>query len=224
MTSNVVLSGVQRVYDGFGDEGEVVALENISFCMPAGESLAIVGPSGAGKTTLLQIIAGLDRPTAGEVHIAGQNISELGDKELSRFRNRAIGFVFQFFNLQSYFTAQENVAFPMLLAGAKKHVAMERAYTLLDQIGMGERAHHYPAALSGGEMQRVAVARAIINEPKLILADEPTANLDEKNAHLIIELLQGIVSQGVTLIVITHDSRISRRFSKVLRLQKGRII
>jgi len=224
MESTISLSGVRRVYSGNGDEGEVIALDNISFRMKAGESVAVVGPSGAGKTTFLQIVAGLDAPTAGEVLIAGQNINELKDKQLSRFRNQTIGFVFQFFNLQNYFTAQENVAFPMLLAGAKKQVAMRRAYDLLAQVGLEARATHFPSALSGGEMQRVAIARALVNSPKLILADEPTANLDERNAQLVIELLQKVVSQGVSLIVITHDSRISRQFDRVLRLQAGRIV
>ncbi len=225
MEKTIQLNKVGRSYPGRGGEGEVIALSNISFQVQAGETVAVVGQSGAGKTTLLQLMAGLDKPSSGTVHIAGHDINTLNDQALSRFRNQTIGFVFQFFNLQPYFTAQENVAFPLLLRGEKKGVAMRRAHELLAAMGLSERTAHFPATLSGGEMQRVAVARALISEPKLILADEPTANLDEDNAHAIIDLLQSSArDRGMSVIVITHDSRISKRFDKILRLQKGKML
>lgn len=224
METTIELTNVQRIYPDSYGQGSVVALDNISFAARAGETVAIVGASGAGKTTLLQIIAGLDKPTGGTVYVAGQDVSALSDSALSRFRNRTIGFVFQFFNLQSYFTAQENVALPMLLAGKRKSLAMRHSFELLDKVGLADRAKHYPAALSGGEMQRVAIARALSNGPKLLLADEPTANLDEKNATAIIGLLRDIAtSRGVSIVAITHDSRLSRQFDRTLVLKKGKI-
>ncbi len=225
MGKTIQLNKVDRSYPGYGDGGEVVALNNISFQVEAGETVAIVGQSGAGKTTLLQLMAGLDKPTSGTIIVAGRDINTLSDAELSRFRNQTIGFVFQFFHLQPYFTAQENVAFPLLLRGEKKDIAMRRAHELITSVGLAERAAYFPATLSGGEMQRVAVARALITEPRLILADEPTANLDEDNAHAIIDLLQNSArGKGMSVIVITHDSRISRRFDKILHLKKGEML
>lgn len=200
---------------------KILALNNISFNLPEGESMAIIGSSGSGKTTLLHILGGLDKPNSGEVRINNQILNKLNDNELSKFRNKTIGFVFQFFYLQDYLTARENVALPLILAGENTKRSLEKAEMLLNQVGLSHRFNHYPNEISGGEMQRIAVARALIHDPKIILADEPTGNLDKENAENILNIFDEIAKTGVSVVVITHDNWISKRFKNVLRLSKG---
>lgn len=200
---------------------KILALNNISFNLPEGESMAIIGSSGSGKTTLLHILGGLDKPNSGEVRINNQILNKLNDNELSKFRNKTIGFVFQFFYLQDYLTARENVALPLILAGENTKRSLEKAEMLLNQVGLSHRFNHYPNEISGGEMQRIAVARALIHDPKIILADEPTGNLDKENAENILNIFDEIAKTGVSVVVITHDNWISKRFKNVLRLNKG---
>jgi ABC-type lipoprotein export system ATPase subunit len=218
----VHLTGIRKEY--VSGKGKTVALDHLDLTVPAGESLAIVGPSGSGKTTLLQIIGGLDKPSNGTVEIAGKQINNLHDKDLSEFRNKTIGFVFQFFNLQDYFTAKENVALPLLLARIPAPEAMNRAEELLHQVGLADRMNHTPKTMSGGEMQRVAVARALANKPKLILADEPTGNLDAENAERVMNLFTEIANQGISIIAITHDTWVSNQFKKTLKIVKGKVV
>lgn len=187
----------------------LVVFENLSWSVDGGTSVAIVGASGAGKSTLLHVLGGLDAPTAGEVRIGGTSLWELSATERARFRNRTIGFVFQFHHLLPEFTALENVALPMQMAGVGWKESRRRARLLLERVGLGERQHHLPAELSGGESQRVALARALANAPSLLLADEPTGNLDERTAADVLELLHELRrDQGVTLVLVTHDSRL----------------
>jgi ABC-type lipoprotein export system ATPase subunit len=216
------LQGVRKEF--VGAQGAIVALDNLSVTLKKGESLAIVGPSGSGKTTLLQLVGGLDVPSKGKVTVAGQDLSALSDTALAKFRNKTIGFIFQFFNLQGYFTAQENVAFPLILGGMSTKQASEKAAKLLKQVGLQDRLDHVPAQMSGGEMQRVAVARALAQDPQLLLADEPTANLDAENAARVVELLHAVAKSGTTLVVITHDSALAKQFQHTLHLSKGKAV
>jgi len=200
-----------------------VAIKDISFSLDEKESLAIIGPSGSGKTTLLNMIGGLDKPSKGMVLIDGKDVSKMNDGQLSKFRNKTIGFIFQFFNLQDYLRAEENVMIPLLLAGVKYSVAQQKAVQLLEKVGLANRVKYYPKQLSGGELQRVAVARSLANDPKILLADEPTANLDRASANTILELFEDIGKNGVSVVVITHDPLVSNRFENVLHIADGEI-
>ncbi|MBL8014705.1 MAG: ABC transporter ATP-binding protein [Candidatus Doudnabacteria bacterium] len=199
------------------------ALDDVSFSLPAGESMAIIGPSGSGKTTLLHLLGGLDKPSAGNVSVNGQELTGLSDKELSMFRNQTIGFVFQFFYLNEYLNVFHNIALPMWLAGKSGGAVDQRVNQLIERVGLIDRATHFPSQLSGGEMQRVAVARALANEPKLILADEPTGNLDRDNAENILQIFDEISDSGVSIVAITHDKYVADRFDHVVKLNKGRL-
>lgn len=199
----------------------VRALKNISFRLPSGESLGVFGSSGSGKTTLLQLIGGLESPTSGEVIVDGQALGTLSDNELSAFRNRTIGFVFQFFYLQEYLSALENVMLPALLSGDTSPKTEARARELLAQFGLADKMKQRPNSLSGGEMQRVAIARALINQPKLILADEPTGNLDRENAELILDVFEEVARSGVSVVIITHDESLRERFRNTIHLTKS---
>ncbi len=191
--------------------------------MKAGQRLAIVGPSGSGKSTLIGLMAGLDQPTSGEILIDGTDITRLGEDALARLRGRAIGFVFQFFHLVPSLTAFENVLVPMEIAGRRG--AAERARALLDEVGLSGRGHHYPSQLSGGEQQRVAVARALSNEPAVIMADEPTGNLDSTNGQHVIDLLFDVhARRGTTLVLVTHDAALAARADVQLSLRDGRVV
>ncbi|MBN2015977.1 ABC transporter ATP-binding protein [Candidatus Dojkabacteria bacterium] len=202
----------------------LVALDNVSFSLNEGEDMAIIGPSGSGKTTLLNLIGGLDRPTKGKVIINNQDITRLKDKELSKFRNQTIGFVFQFFNLQEYLKAYENVMIPMLFAGIKPSKAKEKAEKLIESVGLADRENYYPRQLSGGEMQRIAIARSLANDPKILLADEPTANLDKESAQNVLEIFDRITKDsGVSVIVITHDPNICKKFKNIIHIRDGKI-
>lgn len=219
MANIIEAKGLTRKYqDG---NSVTCALNNVSISLPEGESIAIIGTSGSGKTTLLQLLGGLDYPTSGEVFVDGKSLNNLNDNELSHFRNKTIGFVFQFFHLQDYLTAKENVALPMIIAGKDSEYAYLHAEKLLDQVGLSHRINHTPKKMSGGEMQRVAIARALANEPKIIMADEPTGNLDKENAKNVLEVLDKIAESGVSVLMITHDEQMSHRYQHVLRLDKG---
>jgi putative ABC transport system ATP-binding protein len=202
---------------------EVHVLTDVSLDVPAGQFLAIAGPSGSGKSTLLGLIAGLDQPTAGRIEVAGVEITGLDEDGLARFRRDRIGYVFQSFHLLPTLTAAENVAVPLELAGETDAAA--RAAALLAEVGLAERAHHYPVQLSGGEQQRVAVARAMARRPALLLADEPTGNLDSATGKQIIELLVGMNRRlGATLVLVTHDAALAAHADRVVTLRDGRIV
>ena len=201
----------------------VDVLTGVSLDVPTGQFLAIAGASGSGKSTLLGLIAGLDQPTAGRIEVAGVDITALDEDALARFRRDHVGYVFQSFHLLPTLTAQENVAVPLELAGEAGAAA--RAAELLGEVGLAERAHHYPAQLSGGEQQRVAVARAMARRPALLLADEPTGNLDSATGKQIIELLVGMNRRlGSTLVLVTHDTALAAHADRVITLRDGRVV
>lgn len=203
--------------------GALLVLNDVSFSIRAQATCAIVGPSGSGKTTLLGLCAGLDRPTAGSVVLDGQRLEELDEDGRARFRNRAVGFVFQNFQLIPTLTALENVMVPLELRGGRQ--VRERAAALLEKVGLVERLNHYPVQLSGGEQQRVALARAFINEPRILFADEPTGNLDAETGHTIVERLFELNrAYGTTLVLITHDIELAERADFLIRLKGGQIV
>ena len=192
--------------------------------VPTGEILAIVGASGVGKSTLLHLIGGLDLPTRGEIFYEDQNIFDLNDKRLDRFRNQEVGFVFQFHHLLGEFTALENVAMAALIASENSEDGFSRARDLLDYVGLGSRLAHYPSQLAGGERQRVAIARAVINQPQVVLADEPTGNLDHKTSEVVLDLLWDLNKRlGQTLIVVTHNQAIAQRADRHIHLVDGKV-
>jgi putative ABC transport system ATP-binding protein len=203
--------------------GLVEILKGVSLDVPAGQSLAIVGPSGSGKTSLLMILAGLERATRGDVHVAGRDFNALDEDRMALARGEDIGIVFQSFHLIPTMTALENVALPLEFAGASG--ARDRARVLLSDVGLGPRLDHFPAQLSGGEQQRVALARALAPEPKLLLADEPTGNLDGKTGRQVVELLFGLKQRsGATLVLVTHDDRLAGACERTIRMADGKIV
>ncbi len=205
-------------------EHSVNALDGVEFIVEEGEFVAIMGPSGSGKSTLLHLIGGLDQPSTGEVTLNGQRLSLMKDKQITLMRRRNIGFVFQFFNLLPTLSAQENITLPLLIDGKKLNLYEERLDTILDLIGLRERRNHKPEQLSGGEQQRVAIARALITEPAIILADEPTGNLDSKTGMTIMRLLRRSCEElGQTIIVVTHDPRAASTSDRVVFLRDGQI-
>jgi len=204
-------------------EGELAILDGVSLELGKGDSLAIVGTSGSGKSTLLGLLAGLDLPSSGEVVLAGHRLAELNEDERARVRSRHVGFVFQSFQLLDSLDALENVMLPLELHG--RHDAREKAQELLERVGLGARLHHYPRQLSGGEQQRVAVARAFAAEPDILFADEPTGNLDSKTGAHITELLFQLNREhATTLVLVTHEERLARRCGHLLRLEGGRVL
>jgi lipoprotein-releasing system ATP-binding protein len=221
------LTRVTRRYDSPNQSGALTVLSEVSLEVAPGESLAIVGPSGSGKSTLLQIIGTLDRPTSGSVMFSEQDLGTLDDQQLAAVRNRQIGFIFQAHYLLPQCTVLENVLVPTLASAeaAARDGAGKRAERLLKRVGLGERTSHRPGELSGGERQRVAVVRALINQPRLLLADEPTGSLDQTSARELGQLLLELNrEEGVTLIVVTHAPDLARRMSRVLELKEGRLV
>jgi putative ABC transport system ATP-binding protein len=215
------LREVSKRYDG---EPPVYALREVSLEVWQGELLAIVGPSGSGKTTLLHVIGTLDRPSSGVVSITGVDVASLSDRELAALRARSIGFVFQQFFLAEHSTALENVAEGLLYGGAAVTVRRERAAQTLARVGLAERASFRPSKLSGGERQRVAIARALVGAPAIVLADEPTGNLDSASGTAIVELLEELHAQGATIIVITHDHALAARLPRQVQMLDGQIV
>ncbi len=204
---------------------DVEALRGVDMQIPAGCIVAVTGKSGAGKSTLLHIIGTLDRPTSGQVILNGTDVSHMTDQQSSHFRNASVGFVFQMNNLLNEFSAIENVMLPGLIAGAAKQMVTDRAARLLDAVGLGQRLHHRPGELSGGEQQRVAIARALIMAPPILLADEPTGNLDQKTSLAIQELLMQICAENqVTMLLVTHDLDLAKRMPAQLVMEDGRVI
>ncbi len=222
--SNIVaIRELSKVYQQ-GDIS-VTALNRISLEIGAGEFLALMGPSGSGKSTLLHIIAGVDRPTSGQCEVRGVDVTKLGESELADWRNRTVGFVFQTFNLIPVLTAFENVELPLLLTKLKKRERREQVNTALELVGLADRARHLPRQLSGGQEQRVAIARALVTDPSLIVADEPTGNLDSNSAHDILSILQSL-SRGIgkTIILVTHDPKAAAFASRTIHLEKGELV
>jgi lipoprotein-releasing system ATP-binding protein len=205
-------------------EVRVEVLNDVNLSIGPGERVAIVGSSGSGKTTLLQLIGGLDLPTSGEISIAGQRIDQLNDAQRGELRNRAVGFVYQFHHLLPEFSALENVAMPLLVRRTPINEAKAQAQALLERVGLGARLTHRPSQLSGGERQRAAVARALVTKPKVVLADEPTGNLDGANAHQVFELMLELNREvGTALVIVTHAPELAARMQRVLTLNDGRI-
>jgi lipoprotein-releasing system ATP-binding protein len=216
---------IHKIYRAGGNGQGIHVLKGISLSILKGEMIAIVGPSGAGKSTLLHILGGLDRPTDGSVTYGGVNIATMTDSALAEFRNKKVGFIFQFHHLLPEFTAAENVAMPAFIQGSRLSKALKRANELLDEIGLSHRSQHYPSQLSGGEQQRVAVARSLINKPSIILADEPSGNLDSQNADLLHNMLHDMnTQQGITLVIVTHNAELAAKASKVIPLIDGSIV
>ena len=215
---------LQNIFkDNQQDKLVVPVLKDISLSVEEGEYVAIMGPSGSGKTTLMNIIGCLDKPTSGTYELAGQNVSKLKDKELSDLRLKSIGFVFQSFHLMARSTAADNVALPLSYAGVRKKERKKRAIEALERVGLGDRIGFKPTQLSGGQKQRVAIARAMVNNPKLLLADEPTGALDSKSGEQIMELFRKLNEEGVTVVMITHDPKIASNAKRIVRIIDGEI-
>jgi putative ABC transport system ATP-binding protein len=204
---------------------EYPALRGVSLSINRGSFVSIVGPSGSGKTTMLHLIGALDKPSRGEIYVNGIPISRLSENKLAEFRNKTIGFVFQQYNLIPYLSAIENVEMPMMVSGVSLAERRKRAKWLLEQLGLGDKIWKRPSELSGGEQQRVAIARALANNPKLILADEPTGNLDSRNARIVVDLLKRINSEmGVTIVVVTHNMEVAAETERIIYLRDGIVV
>jgi putative ABC transport system ATP-binding protein len=206
------------------DEGLVRAVDNIDLEIDRGETVAVMGPSGCGKSTLLHLLGGLDRASAGELWLDERRIDGLGERALARLRRREIGFIFQAFHLMDELTARENVELPALLAGRSPRDARTRASSLLEEVGLADRGNHLPSALSGGQRQRVAIARALVNEPTLVLADEPTGNLDSSATYEVLRLLARLRSSGLTIVIVTHDERVAATADRLISMRDGAFV
>ena len=217
----IELSGIKKIYQVGGQE--VAALAGIDLNIAKGEFAALMGPSGSGKSTLMNILGCLDRPTVGSYKLDGQEVATLSDDELAVTRNRRIGFVFQNFNLLSRISAADNVALPLVYAGVGRREREEKAKKILEAVGLGDRAEHQPNELSGGPRQRVAIARALVNDPHIIMADEPTGNLDTKSTKEIMEIFEGLHQEGRTIILVTHEPDIAACASRQLLVRDGLI-
>jgi putative ABC transport system ATP-binding protein len=220
--ARIDLQDVVKTYET--GAGELTVLKDVTLQVQPGEFVSVVGPSGSGKSTLLNMITGIDRPTSGEVVVGGETVHALSENQLARWRGRQVGVVFQFFQLLPTLTILENVMLPMDFCKVyRRRERRERALRLLEEVGIADQAHKLPSALSGGEQQRAAIARALANDPSLVVADEPTGNLDTATAAEVFELFQTLVAQGKTLVVVTHDRTLSARSERVLHLLDGRI-
>ncbi|MDD5593780.1 MAG: ABC transporter ATP-binding protein [Candidatus Margulisbacteria bacterium] len=218
----VRIKDVKRTY--FMGKVEVNALRGINLNVGRGEFVSIMGPSGCGKSTLMHIVGCLDRPTSGHVHLDEVDVDELDDNSLAEIRNKKVGFVFQTFNLLPKLNAIENVELPLIYAGVSFEERRQKAATLLEIVGLKERIFHKPSELSGGQSQRVAIARSLANDPSIILADEPTGNLDSKSGDEIIHLFQELNQRGITLIIVTHDQEIANHSQRIVRLKDGLVV
>jgi ABC-type lipoprotein export system ATPase subunit len=225
MEANTPVLSARGLHKDYGKGSALVrAVDAVSLDVAAGESVAIVGPSGCGKSTLLYLLGGLERPTAGAVALAGQQLERMAEARLAQLRRRSLGFVFQAFHLVDELTAQENIELPALLAGRSPRSARARAAELLEQVGLADRASHLPSALSGGQRQRVAIARALANEPLVVLADEPTGNLDSAATSDVLRLFDELHTNGQTLVVVTHDERIAATADRLIAMRDGRFV
>jgi putative ABC transport system ATP-binding protein len=223
MTAALVAQDVTREYalDGV----TVPALRGVSFTVEAGDYVAIIGPSGSGKSTLMHLLGGLDRPTAGTLRIGGRDVAGLDPQALAKLRNETIGFVFQSFHLLARTSAVDNVALPLVYRGMRASQRRRRAVEMLERVGLGHRLDHRPNQLSGGEQQRVAIARALVTEPQVLLADEPTGNLDTRNGQAVLALLEALnEEQGVALVVVTHDAEVADRAHRKIVMRDGEIV
>ncbi|MGO8950069.1 MAG: ABC transporter ATP-binding protein [Ktedonobacterales bacterium] len=221
LPSLIELSQVSKVYRASGSQA---ALSDLTLQIPAGQFTAVMGPSGSGKSTLLNLIAGLDRPTTGSIRVDDTPVSRLGEAALARYRRRDIGFVFQFFNLLNQLNVLDNVLLPAQLAGLQPRIAQSRARQLLERLGIANRAKTYPEQLSGGQRQRVALARALINQPKVLLADEPTGALDSHSGQAVMKLLCEVNQEGQTVVLVTHDAALAAAYaSRIISLRDGRV-
>lgn len=223
--SDSIIQTRQLTKEFVRDEFHVIALKDVDISIARGEFVALMGPSGSGKSTLLHLIAAMDRPTGGEILVLGEDLRRLSDRAIAHWRNEHVGFVFQSFNLIPVLTAQENVELPLKLTNLKKKERMEHAATALKLVGLGDRLGHLPRQLSGGQEQRVAIARAIVTDPDLILADEPTGNLDAASAQDVLTLLSRLNKEfGKTIVMVTHDPHAARFATKVRHLEKGELL
>jgi putative ABC transport system ATP-binding protein len=218
----IEIEQLSKIYRMGGSE--VQALRGVSLTIEAGEYVAIVGASGSGKSTLMNMIGLLDRPTAGSYRLCGAEVSQMRKEQLADMRNREIGFIFQRFHLLARTSAQRQVELPLFYAGVPARQAAQQAYNALERVGLGERANHRPDELSGGQQQRVAIARALVNQPSLLLADEPTGALDSKTGQDVLQIFKHLHQQGMTLVVVTHDMNVAKRAERIIALSDGRIV
>ena len=219
----VQVQSVRKIYKR--DSQDIVVLDGLSLEVPEGEFVALMGPSGSGKTTLLNLIAGIDRPTSGKVIVAGTDVGQLSEGALAKWRSRSVGFIFQFYNLIPVLSAVENVELPLLLTKLSKKERRERALTALKVVGLADRSKHYPRQLSGGQEQRVAIARAIVADPAVLVADEPTGDLDAKSAEEILDLIETLNRDfKKTIVMVTHDPHAAARATRTLHLEKGQLV
>ena len=216
------IEGVEKRYQ-LGDEVEVRALRGVDLDVSAGSYLAIMGPSGSGKSTLLNLLGCLDRPSAGRYYLGGEDVSQMPDDALSEARGRKIGFIFQSYNLIAQLTVIENIQVPLLYQGKDVRAYHDHCLKLAELVGLGDRLHHRPNQLSGGQQQRVAVARSLVNDPLMILADEPTGNLDSKTGQEVLELIDRLNQDGKTIILVTHDDRVASRAHRIIHMKDGLI-
>jgi putative ABC transport system ATP-binding protein len=225
MSEDVVIRTRKLTKEFLRDSFHIVALKDVDLEVRRGEFLALMGPSGSGKSTLLHLVAAMDRPTSGEIEVLGSNVAAMADREMARWRNRHIGFVFQSFNLIPVLTALENVELPLKLTHLKKGERVQHAATALKLVGLGDRMDHYPRQLSGGQEQRVAIARAIVTDPDILLCDEPTGNLDARSANEVLELLRRLNQEfGKTIVMVTHDPHAAHFATHIRHIDKGELL